>query len=165
SYKFHQKCIYNNVYWGIHLGEDIDRPAGTKVMSIGRGKVVYSDIHPGNEKKGNWGNIIVIAHKNPKTKKSFFSLYAHLKKRNVLKGDNVKLGKVIGTIAKSNTPENGWWKEEHLHFSIYIGPWRYKILPGYWRKDQNLTNLYYWQEATKFINNYNIRNYGKRLIN
>jgi hypothetical protein len=30
SYRFRQNCTYNSVHWGIHLGEDVNRPAGTK---------------------------------------------------------------------------------------------------------------------------------------
>lgn len=83
SYKFGENCSYDGVYWGIHLGEDVNCKTGTKVRSCGRGKVVYSRKHSGSKKGRNWGNIIIVAHKNPKTKKVFFSLYGHLKRRNV----------------------------------------------------------------------------------
>lgn len=156
SYKFKQDCTYNKVKWGIHLGEDINIPAGTKVKSIGRGRVVYSKLHPGTEEKGNWGNIIIIAHKHPKTKKVFFSLYGHLQKRLARKGRRVKLGQPIGTIGKTNTPQNGWWKKEHLHFAIYTGSWKGKILPGYWTKNSKRTKLKYWQKPSEFIKNYKI---------
>jgi len=54
-------------------------------MAVGRGKVVYSACHPGSKEKRNWGNVIIIAHKHPKTKKVFFSLYGHLAERLVKK--------------------------------------------------------------------------------
>lgn len=147
---FGQECTHKGVYWGIHLGEDVGCPAGTKVMSIGRGTVVYSALHPGSKTKGNWGNIIIIAHKNPKSKRIFYSLYGHLQSRLVKKGDSVKLGQPIGTVGKAYTPENGWWPA-HLHFAIYIGPWNGKGLPGYWKKGSQRTKLSYWKEPTKFI--------------
>ncbi len=156
SYKFKQDCIYKSIHWGTHLGEDVNRPAGTKIMSIGKGKVVYSALHTGAKERGNWGNIIVIAHKHPKNKIIFFSLYAHMQKRFVEKGQSVELGQQVGIVGKANTPENGWWKEEHLHFSIYLGPWEKKILPGYWKKGSKRTKMNYWKEPTKFINKYKI---------
>lgn len=151
SYKFHQNCTYNGINWGIHLGEDINRSAGAKVKCIGRGKVVYSALHAGRKEKPNWGNIIIVAHKNPKTKNAFFSLYGHLGKRLVEKSERVEMGQIIGTIGKAKTPENGWWEEEHLHFAIYTGPWKGRVLPGYWEKGNKRTKLSYWQNPTEFI--------------
>ncbi|MCL5795830.1 MAG: M23 family metallopeptidase [Patescibacteria group bacterium] len=156
SYKFKQKCRYNNVYWGVHLGEDVNCSAGTKVRCVGRGKVVYSALHAGAKEKSNWGNIVIIAHKNPKTKQAFFSIYGHLGKRLVEKGERVELGQIIVTIGKSNTPENGWWKAEHLHFAIYVGPWKGHVLPGYWKKGSKRTKIFYWKNPTKFINDYKL---------
>lgn len=155
STQFKEECTHKNVYWWIHLGEDISQPAGTKINSIGRGKVIYSALHPGSSQKGNWGNIIIIAHKNPKNKTIFFSLYAHLQERLAKKDERVNLGQEIGKIGQNNTPENGWWKDEHLHFAIYTGPWQWIILPGYRTTDSTRTKLEYWQEPTKFITNYN----------
>ena len=154
SYKFREDCKYKGIRWGIHLGEDINRKAGTKVKAIGTGSVIYSKLHPGTKKHSNWGNIIIIAHKYPKAKKVFFSLYAHLAKRYVQKGDKVKQGKIIGTIGKANTPEGGWWPDAHLHFAIYKGGWKGKVLPGYWKKSQKRTRLRDWETPTKFINKY-----------
>jgi len=154
SYKFKQECTYDKVYWGTHLGEDVNTRAGTIVKSIGRGKVVYSKLHSGTQKKSNWGNIIIIAHKHPKTKKVFFSVYAHLEKRTVKKGDRVELGQKIGIIAKANTAQNGMWEDAHLHLAIYTGPWKGKVLPGYWKKGSKQTKLIYWKEPAKFIKSY-----------
>lgn len=153
SWKFKKKTTIKKVFWGIHLGEDVIRPAGTKVKSIGRGKVVYFALHQGSKKKGNWGNIIIIAHKKPKTRKTFFSLYAHLEKPLVCRNQAVELGEFIGSIGKKNTAQNGWWPA-HLHFGIYIGPWNGRVLPGYWKRGQRRTKLAYWKEPTKFIKNY-----------
>lgn len=153
GWKFKRKTTIKKVFWGIHLGEDIIRPAGTKVKSIGRGKVVYSALHRGSKKKGNWGNIVIIAHKNSKTKKAFFSLYAHLQKPKVRKNQKVEFGEAIGFIGKKNTSQNGWWPE-HLHFGIYVGSWNGKVLPGYWKKGQSRTKVSYWKEPGVFVKNY-----------
>ena len=156
SYKFKQKTTYDKVFWGLHLGEDINCKAGTSVCAVGRGKVVYSSLNAKKDKKKNWGNIVVIAHKNPKTKKVFYSLYAHLAKRLVKKGNSVEQGKKIGVIGKANTISNGWWEETHLHFAVYFGEWKNKnkILPGYFRADQKRTKLSDWARPSEFIKKY-----------
>lgn len=164
--RFLKDCSFDGVRWGLHLGEDVNVPAGTKVRSIGRGRVVHSSNHPGKKEKGklqrNWGNIIIIAHKNPLTKKVFFSLYGHLQKRLKRKGERVELGEIIGTIAKSKTPENGMWDEAHSHFAIYIGPYPWKIpngkplkvLPGYYNPKNPRTLLRWWKNPTEFVKKY-----------
>ena len=155
SYRFREDCTYDNIRWGIHLAEDCNIAAGTPVKTIGRGKVVYSAMHLGSAEKRNWGGIVIIAHKNPKTIKVFFSLYGHLGTLQVRKGDLVELNQTIGTIGKALSPENGWWKDAHLHLALYTGPWLGKVLPGYFREDQKLTKLDWWHEPTSFIRNYN----------
>lgn len=152
--RFGDDCCHKGVHWGIHLGEDVICKSGTEVFSIGRGRVVYSKLHPGNSKKGNWGNVVIIAHKHPKTKKVFFSLYGHMGRVFVASGESVELGQKIGIIGKSNTPENGFWETEHLHFAIYVGPWKQKILPGYFKKEHQRTKLEWWESPSRFIESY-----------
>lgn len=148
--RFGERCTYDGTYWGVHLGEDANMPAGTSVRAIGRGRVVYSAFHPGTKDKGNWGNIIVIAHKHPKTKKNFFSLYAHLGRRLKERGERIECGDIIGVVGRGYSPANGWW-EEHLHFSIYGGPWKGKVLPGYWKPGQHRTMKSYWESPSVFV--------------
>ncbi|HPI67255.1 MAG TPA: M23 family metallopeptidase [bacterium] len=154
SYKFKEKCWYGTKYWGIHLGEDVNIKSGTKVLACGRGRVVYSALHTGDREKSNWGNIIIIAHKNIYTRKNFFSLYAHLKRRLANRGDKIEVGQTIGFVGKKNSPENGWWKDEHLHFAIYTGLWTGKVLPGYWKKNLKRAKLSDWQKPSYFIKHY-----------
>jgi len=169
---FLKDCTFDSVHWGFHLGEDSNVPAGTKVKAIGIGRVVYSAPHLGKIEKEksaiklhrNWGNIIIIAHKNPKTGKIFCSIYGHLQKRFKKKGERVELGEVIGIIAPANTPENGLWEESHLHFAIYAGPYPWirldkkgrllTILPGYFKKEKPLTRLSWWKNPTDFLEKY-----------
>jgi murein DD-endopeptidase MepM/ murein hydrolase activator NlpD len=160
---FTQRNVYDKEYWGIHLGVDIGSPAETEVVSAGRGVVVYSKLHPGEfspeEKilKRNWGGIVIIAHKNTKDKQIFYSLYGHLGRRYVKKGDNVEIGELIGKVGKSMTESNGIWKEEHLHFAIYAGPFHGKVLPGYYNEEKKNTKLNYWKNPLNFIKKYNSR--------
>lgn len=163
SVNFSQPSIYDKKYWGMHMGVDIKAEAETKVFSIGRGVVVYSRLHPGESIldgkiiKRNWGGIVIIAHKNPFDKKNFYSLYGHLGKRYVKRGDPVEMGELIGTVGKSLSESNGMWAEEHLHFSIYTGPYHGKVLPGYYKEDEKRTQLNYWKDPFIFVENYNPR--------
>lgn len=157
---FLKKCNYRNERgkwenWGLHLGEDYNEQPNTPVFAIGKGRVIYSKLHPGNHSKRNWGNIIIIAHKNPVDKNVFFSLYGHLNERLVERGDKVKFGQKIGTIAPKNSKENGWWGETHLHFAIYKGLWRDSVLPGYYRENQKRTKISDWAKPNRFIREYN----------
>jgi len=160
---FQTRGIFDKRFWGIHLGIDIDAPVGTEIFSIGRGVVVYSKLHPGEfapdgkKLKRNWGGIVIVAHKNIKNKKIFYSLYGHLGKRYVKKGDPVKIGELLGTAGKSMTESNGIWEQEHLHFAIYSGPYQSKVLPGYYNKEEDIKNLKYWKEPLAFIKKYNPR--------
>ncbi|HEX7586307.1 MAG TPA: M23 family metallopeptidase [Patescibacteria group bacterium] len=160
---FGESNFFDNKNWGIHLGIDIGAAADTEVFSIGRGVVVYSKLHPGEFSpegkilQRNWGGIVIIAHKNLKEKKIFYSLYGHLGKRYVKKGDSVEIGKLIGLIGKSMTESNGIWEDEHLHFAIYDGPYHAKVLPGYYNEGEKNTQLSYWKEPLDFIKKYNFR--------
>jgi murein DD-endopeptidase MepM/ murein hydrolase activator NlpD len=159
--QFTEKKRKEIIDWGRHMGVDIKASAGTKVFCIGRGTVVYSKIHPGEfspegkVQKRNWGGIVIIAHEKPKNKKIFYSLYGHLGKRFVKKGDSVEMGEMIGTIGKSMTESNGIWKEEHLHLAIYTGPFHDRVLPGYYKKENKITKILYWKDPLNFISRYN----------
>ena len=163
---FNEISFYDDKYWGVHLGVDMIAKAGTKVFAIGRGVVVYSKLHlgelnaNGSIKQRNWGGIVIIAHKNPNDKKVFYSLCGHLGKRYVKIGDGVEAGDLIGTIGESMTESNGLWESEHLHFSIYHGPFNKKVLPGYYKKESDNTMLEYWEDPIKFIKKYN----GKKKL-
>ncbi|MCX6765878.1 MAG: M23 family metallopeptidase [Candidatus Moranbacteria bacterium] len=158
--RFKQRNFYDKKDWGLHLGTDIPVKSETEVYSIGNGIIVYSKLHPakfsekGKIAKRNWGGIIIIAHKSPKSGKIFYSLYGHLGKRLVKSGDRVKIGDTIGRIGKAMSTSNGGWEEEHLHFSIYTGPFENKILPGYYREGEKRTKLNYWKDPIIFIKNY-----------
>lgn len=170
---FGKYCIFDGVVWGYHMGEDCNVPAGTKVMSAGRGKVVYAAFHFGspayaseeNEPipvRRNWGGIVIVAHKHPGTRQVFYSLYGHLGKIFVKKGDCVD-EKVLGEVGGENTPENGLW-EAHLHFALYIGQWKKRVLPGYWKGDGDpITEPCQWLIPSEFVKRYRSEGDGKEF--
>ncbi|MDP2838191.1 MAG: M23 family metallopeptidase [Candidatus Moranbacteria bacterium] len=150
---FGKRAAHDGVFWGVHLGEDCVVPAGTDVRAIGRGKVVYAALHPGTADKGNWGHIVIIAHRRPRTKEIFHSLYAHLGTSFKRIGETVECGEPLGFIGEAFTLENGFW-EAHLHFAVYVGPWSDEVLPGYWKEGEVRTRPEWWRVPSEFITEY-----------
>lgn len=101
-------CIYgyrNHPVTGkysLHTGVDLRASTGTKVYAANKGSVTTSGY------SSAWGNYIIISHGGGIT-----TLYAHLSKRSVSKGDTVKQGDIIGY--SGNT---GYSTAPHLHFEI-----------------------------------------------
>lgn len=87
-----------------HLGVDLDTKEGTSVYAVNDGKICLSD------NLDTYGKILVIDHGL-----GIYSLYLHLSEFNVLKGEKVKKGEIIGL--SGNT---GYSIAPHLHFSIKI---------------------------------------------
>lgn len=86
----------------LHTGVDLRASTGTKVYAANKGSVTTSGY------SSAWGNYIIISHGGGIT-----TLYAHLSKRSVSKGDTVKQGDIIGY--SGNT---GYSTAPHLHFEI-----------------------------------------------
>ncbi len=86
----------------LHTGNDLRASTGTKVYATNGGTVTTSGY------SSAWGNYIIINHGG-----GYTSLYAHLSRRSVSKGDTVKQGAVIGL--SGNT---GYSTAPHLHFEM-----------------------------------------------
>ncbi len=89
--------------WGsIHRGVDISNSIGTKIYAAGNGVVIES-------KYGySFGNYILIRHEN-----GFETRYAHLSKRLVKVGEEVKQGELIGLMGNTGTSYGS-----HLHYEM-----------------------------------------------
>ncbi len=93
---------FNNKHIEFHPGVDIACPSGTKVYASRNGKVVFSGY------KGGYGNLVIIEHES-----GYHTLYGHLKRSLVKRGQNVSQGQRIaftGNTGRSTGP--------HLHFEI-----------------------------------------------
>lgn len=141
------------VLWAIHLGEDVVVPAGTSVVAMADGEVMYAEMRLGTEEKRDWGGIVITKHGTQNTKsKVFYSVSGHLNNLRVKMGDRVSMGQQIGEVAAGFTPENGFWKQAHLHFGIYTGEYSGGVLPGYWRPDRFwVTRVRDWRAPSEFI--------------
>ena len=108
-------------HYGPHRGVDY-KAYLRDVKAIEVGLVVFSDKLNGTEQKGNYGNTVVIDH-TPVAKKNqrhIYSLYAHLDKRSMSRGQEVKKGEVIGVSGNTGTTwyYKGVKRGFHLHFEI-----------------------------------------------
>lgn len=88
-----------------HSGVDIAAPYGTSVRASADGEVEYAGW------KGNMGRCVIISHE-----KGYKTLYAHLSRTKVSKGQTVSQSQIIGlegSTGRSTGP--------HLHFEIRKG--------------------------------------------
>jgi murein DD-endopeptidase MepM/ murein hydrolase activator NlpD len=99
-----------------HEGMDFTAPQGTDVYATGEGRIVLAGWKQG------YGNCIIINHGY-----NYQTLYGHLSKIRVNKGQKVVRGEVIGDVGstgKSTGP--------HLHYEVHFRG-----------KPQNPANYYY----------------------
>jgi murein DD-endopeptidase MepM/ murein hydrolase activator NlpD len=87
-----------------HLGTDFSAPSGTPVVAVNGGKVMLA------APNDLYGNTVVIDHGA-----GVVSLYLHLSRIDVVKGEVVKNGQLIGAVG-----ETGYAFGPHLHLSIKI---------------------------------------------
>ncbi len=90
--------------WRNHLGVDYASPTGTPVRSIGDGVVDFAGVQNG------FGNVIFINHKAGHT-----TVYAHLSRINVKRGERISQGQNIGAVGST-----GWATGPHLHFEFRV---------------------------------------------
>ena len=90
--------------WRAHLGVDYAAPQGTPVRSVGLGVVESAG------SMGGYGNAVVIKHNNGHT-----TVYAHLSKLLVRKGQSVSQGQTVGLVGAT-----GWATGPHLHFEFRV---------------------------------------------
>ena len=90
--------------WGRqHKGIDLTSSKKT-VLAADHGKVVLAG------KNGDYGNTVIIDHNN-----GYKTLYAHLSKIDVKKGDIVEKGDKIGVMGNTGRSTG-----VHLHFEVIV---------------------------------------------
>lgn len=90
--------------WRRHLGVDYGAPTGSAVRTVGDGLVEFAGWQNG------YGNVIQIAHGNARS-----TLYAHLSRVDVRRGQRVEQGQRIGAVGST-----GWSTGPHLHFEFRV---------------------------------------------
>jgi len=87
-----------------HRGVDYAAPTGTPAHSVGDGVVDFAGV------QGGFGNVVIVRHGN-----SHSTVYAHLSRINVRKGQAVTQGQVVGLVGTT-----GWSTGPHLHFEFRV---------------------------------------------
>ena len=87
-----------------HTGVDYAAPTGTPVMSVADGVVVESSY------QGAYGNMVVVQHNGQQA-----TVYAHLSRMQVKRGQSIKQGDVIGAVGTT-----GLSTGPHLHFEFRV---------------------------------------------
>jgi len=88
-----------------HYGIDFSAPIATPVLATAEGKVLSADFDP------HMGHTVVLEHA-----KGIKTIYAHLDKSNVRRGQRVTRAQVIGTVGNSGISSG-----PHLHYEILRG--------------------------------------------
>ncbi|MBP9752555.1 MAG: peptidoglycan DD-metalloendopeptidase family protein [Proteobacteria bacterium] len=101
-----------------HKGVDFGAPYGTSVLAAADGTVIQSGYD------GDYGNKITLSHSG-----GYKTVYAHLSKIKVKKGDRVKQRQVIGNVGAT-----GLATGPHLHYesiinNVHVNPMGVKQLP------------------------------------
>lgn len=85
-----------------HLGTDFAASTGTPARTVGDGVVTFAGVQNG------YGNVVFVKHRgNTET------VYAHLSRLLVRRGDTVSQGQTIGLVGST-----GWATGPHLHFEV-----------------------------------------------
>lgn len=87
--------------WRFHSGVDVPAPRGTPVLSAMNGIVIFSGT------MGAYGRTIIVDHGEVKT------LYAHLHRLEVHRGQKVRGGELIGRVGSTGRATGN-----HLHFEL-----------------------------------------------
>lgn len=87
-----------------HNGVDYAAPSGTPTYTVGDGVVDFAGV------QGGYGNMVIVRHANGHS-----TVYAHLSRIQVRKGQVVTQGQVIGNVGST-----GWSTGPHLHFEFRI---------------------------------------------
>ncbi len=88
----------------VHRGVDYAAPSGTPTYTVGDGVVEFAGV------QGGYGNMVIVRHAN-----NHSTVYAHLSRIQVRKGQSVTQGQVVGAVGST-----GWSTGSHLHFEFRV---------------------------------------------
>jgi len=100
----------------LHTGVDISAPTGTPAKAAADGLVTYAGFF------GGYGRLVIISHNN-----GMESFYAHLSKFDVMAGQEIRQGEIVGRVGSS-----GRVTGPHLHYEVRVGgapvnPYRFLV--------------------------------------
>jgi murein DD-endopeptidase MepM/ murein hydrolase activator NlpD len=101
SFFGHRRDPFNG-RWEPHMGLDINASTGTPVHATADGVVIHAEREPA------YGNIVVIDHGH-----GYKTIYAHLSRFNIARGQKVKRGDIIGFLGNTGRSTG-----PHLHYEV-----------------------------------------------
>src|SRR5688572_26690083 len=111
---------YGGVFFGInvvHTGVDISAPKDTPIRAAGPGTVVWADWGLFAETPGNqsdpYGLAVAIRHDFGYNDQQLYTIYAHMNAMNVIRGQYVETGEVIGFVGSTGATTG-----PHVHFEV-----------------------------------------------
>jgi hypothetical protein len=103
----------------VHTGIDIPAPLGTPVLAAGPGRVTWAGygLYRGVEDPTDpYGLAVVIKHSFGYQGQRLYTVYGHLERIDVLVGQQVETGDVLGLVGQT-----GKVTGPHLHFEVRLG--------------------------------------------
>ena len=96
-----------------HTGIDLAGVWHSNIISIEKGTVVFAGVQRG------YGNCVEVKH-STENGNTYYSFYAHLARIDVVEGQEIQQGTVIGTQGgdPKRDPNPGYSTGSHLHFEI-----------------------------------------------
>jgi len=88
-----------------HQGVDYSAPIGTPVHVVATGTVEFAG------RQSGYGNVVEVRHSAERS-----TLYAHLSRIDVVAGERLERGHVLGAVGVT-----GWATGPHLHFEYRVG--------------------------------------------
>jgi murein DD-endopeptidase MepM/ murein hydrolase activator NlpD len=114
---------YGGVFFGpdiIHTGVDLPAPRGTNVLAAGPGTIVWAGLglYTGSPEslKDPYGLAVAIRHDFGYQDKQLYTIYAHMEEIDVVVGQWVNTGDVVGKVGSTGNTTG-----PHLHFEVRLG--------------------------------------------
>lgn len=111
---------YGGVFFGrgiVHTGVDIPSPEGTPILAAGPGTVVWADwglfMEIPGDKSDPYGQAVAIRHDFGYNDQQLYTIYAHMSMMNVIVGQHVETGEVIGFVGTTGATTG-----PHVHFEV-----------------------------------------------
>ncbi len=111
---------YGGVFFGrniVHTGVDIPSPEGTPIMAAAPGTVVWAGWGLFRETPGDqtdpYGLAVAIRHDFGYNDQQLYTAYAHMSQMNVIVGQHVETGEVIGFVGSTGATTG-----PHVHFEV-----------------------------------------------
>jgi murein DD-endopeptidase MepM/ murein hydrolase activator NlpD len=137
-----------------HVGDDVaGRRQHETVVAIGNGIVREVRVAA-----PSWGGIVIIEHRDPKTKQRYCSLYSHLGPLICVQASQrVGKGEMLGSLGQDYTLATGGYAS-HLHFGIHLTPYDDPQVPasrnwitGYLSPERFKEGKHAWIDPQPFI--------------